>query len=136
MFSRKNWLLFFVFLNGFIFSNLIYGQVGGIKGTIYDENGDPLPFASIFVKESDQGAATNPDGYYELHLPSGRYLVYYQYLGYKTQSRTMDIEKEIVQVDIQFQVRDFVLSNLTFRAGEEDPAYSIMRKAIAKSNII
>jgi hypothetical protein len=43
-----------------VFSHVLHGQ--GIKGTVVGADGDPLPFASIGVKGSDQGTAANVEG--------------------------------------------------------------------------
>ena len=120
-------------LLGLLNSDPLCAQSGGISGTIFDENGDPLPFASIYIKETGQGAATNLDGYYEISLPPGPYQIFFQYLGYVTHSENLQVENKLIEIDVHFQIQDFVLSNLTFKAGDENPAYSIMRKTIAKS---
>ena len=50
----------------------------GIKGTIKTNEGETLPFASIYVKEGGTGTSSNLEGYYELRLNPGTYQVVYQ----------------------------------------------------------
>ncbi len=106
---------------------------GGIKGTIQSEDGTPLAWATIYVKQLGTGTATNEQGYYEISLPPGRYDIVYQYLGYESQQRQVEVGLEFVVMNISLKEQVIVLQNVTVTAGNEDPAYTIMRKAIAKA---
>lgn len=105
----------------------------GIKGIIKDENGDLLPFASIFVKEIGSGTSSNLDGFYEYRLKPGSYQVTYQFLGYATQVKTIKVGTSFEVVNIQMQAQVVNLPTFTLEANAEDPSYTIMRKAIAKA---
>ncbi len=54
-----------------------------ITGIVVDENGVPVPGASVVVKNSTTGTATDFDGNFTLDAPSDAILVV-SYLGYKT----------------------------------------------------
>lgn len=121
-----------VFLNLFavIFSS---ATAGGIKGRITDEEGYPLAYATIFVKQTGSGVATDIDGYYEVALAPGQYEISFQYLGYETQVQSVEIGLDFIEINRSLKSQAVVLQNVTVRAGNEDPAYTIMRKAIAKA---
>ncbi|MBS1486155.1 MAG: carboxypeptidase-like regulatory domain-containing protein [Bacteroidetes bacterium] len=106
---------------------------GGIKGTIKAEDGTTLPYASIYVKQTGLGATTDQNGYYELPLDAGHYEVIFKYLGYEASLRTVDISKEFIELDVVLKEQNILLQGVTVTAGKEDPAYTIMRKAIAKA---
>src|SRR5262245_37108646 len=59
-------------------------QGGGVAGMVTNEKGEPLPYTTIFVKETGSGTVANGRGAYELLLPSGKYQITFQYLGYET----------------------------------------------------
>ena len=105
----------------------------GIRGTITDENGKPLAFASIFVKRAGTGTTANEIGYYEVTLDSGRYEIIYQFLGYQTEVRNIEVLHDFVQVNVTLKPQATVLPTVVVQDGNEDPAYTIMRKAIAKA---
>jgi hypothetical protein len=107
---------------------------GGIRGTIRDEKGEPLAYATIFVKQTGSGTATNVDGNYELSLAQGSYEVVFQYLGYQTFVKQIEVGADFVTVDVVLTAQATVLQTVTIKSGKEDPAYTIMRKAIAKAN--
>lgn len=122
----------FLILAFFLFGTTVYA--GGIKGYIRDEKGEVLPFATIFVRETGSGATTNVEGYYEISLSPGKYTLVFQYLGFATQQKEVTIGASFQELNVQMQTQTTVLPTMTLKAGNEDPAYAIMRKAIAKAN--
>src|SRR5690349_14361297 len=106
---------------------------GGIKGVIKADDGTSLPFASIYIKQTGSGAATDTNGYYEIALPAGTYELVYKFLGYESATRTIEVAEDYVEVNVTLKQEVIVLANVTVKASKEDPAYTIMRKAIAKA---
>ena len=105
----------------------------GIKGTIKTDAGEILPFASIYVKEIGSGTSTNLEGYYELKLKAGEYEITYQFMGYKTQVRKVTVGSQIQTFNIAMETQVVSLATVTVIGKQEDPSYTIMRKAIAKA---
>jgi len=108
-------------------------HASGIRGHIRAEDGQALGFATIFVRQTGTGAVSNEEGFYEIKLQPGTYDVVYQYLGYETQMRTVEVTSDYATIDITMKLQITVLRPVTVEAGNEDPAYTIMRKAIAKA---
>ena len=115
----------------FLWVTCAFGQ--GIKGTIKDNTGELLPFASIYIKQTGSGTSSNADGYFELQLKPGTYEVTFQYLGYAAQTKTVKVAGTYTQLNIVLQPQSVVLNTVTVTADREDPAYTIMRKAISKA---
>lgn len=107
---------------------------GGVRGTISDEKGEPLSFATIYVREMGTGTTANADGYYAIPLPAGSYQLIFQHLGRRTEVRTVAVKTDMISMDITLQPQEIVLQSVTVDADEEDPAYTIMRKAIARAD--
>lgn len=122
---------FFFHALGILLSSQLLAQ--GIGGTIKDTDGEVLPFASIYIKEAGTGTSSNANGYYELRLTPGTYEVTYQYLGYAAQTKTVVVAGDFKTIDVVLQPQSMVLTTVTVTADAEDPAYTIMRKAIAKA---
>lgn len=112
----------------------VAAQQGGVRGIISDENGTPLSYATIFVKRVGTGTTANSEGLYEIALSPGRYELVFQHLGRKTVVRIVDIDGAFEEINITLVPQEIVLESVTIRADDEDPAYSIMRKAIAKAD--
>ncbi|MCF8331111.1 MAG: DUF5686 and carboxypeptidase regulatory-like domain-containing protein [Bacteroidales bacterium] len=107
-----------------------FGQ-SGIKGQIGDENGNPIAFASVYVKETQTGTITNRHGEYQLHLPKGNYTIKYQHLGYKSEKKQIAVDEQLRTVNIKLAAQALQLPAFIVSSGDEDPAYAIIRKAVA-----
>ena len=105
----------------------------GIRGKIAGDDGQLLSFATIYVQELGTGTAANAEGYYELNLEPGTYTLVYQYIGYGSLTKVVEVSDQWIDLDIELATQVVVLKDIEVRAGKEDPAYTIMRKAIAKS---
>jgi hypothetical protein len=106
---------------------------GSIRGTVKADDGSVLAFATIFVKQTGTGTTTNENGLYEITLPAGSYQVVYQYLGYESVVRQIEVGSGFTEVNVELKTQVVVLKDVIVRAGKEDPAYTIMRKAISKA---
>jgi hypothetical protein len=106
---------------------------GGIRGVVKGDDGNTLPFATIYVKQTGTGAATDANGKYEMTLTPGQYDVYFQYLGYETVTRVITVGDDFQEINITLKTQVVQLREVTIRASKEDPAYSVMRRAISKA---
>lgn len=113
--------------------SLASGQETGVHGTISDEQGGRLAYATIFVKQLGTGTTANAEGFYEIMLAPGQYELVFQHLGRKTEVRVVQVQREVVVLDITLAPQEIMLQSVTVNADDEDPAYTIMRKAIAKA---
>jgi hypothetical protein len=103
-----------------------------ISGTIKDKNGTLLPFSSILVKGTTQGVSANGKGVYAVQLQPGEYTLVCQYIGHKTVEKKIKVGKEDEKIDFELEAQQYNLKDVEVKAGGEDPAYAIIRKAIAK----
>ena len=112
----------------------VLSQNTGVHGTISDEDGNPLSFATIFVKQTGTGTTANADAFYEVNLPPGKYELVFQHLGRKSEVRIIEVRNGLAELNITLVPQEIMLQSVTVDADDEDPAYSIMRKAIAKAD--
>ena len=120
--------LFFVLL---IISIQSFAQSVNISGAIIDKAGKPVPFATIYIKNTTRGTSANSDGKYQLQLNVGQYEVYFRAVGFKQESRKIDIKGSQV-INVTLSEESYLLKDVVIRGNGEDPAYAIMRKAIKK----
>lgn len=107
---------------------------GGVSGRVTDTHGKPLAYATIFVQQTGSGATTNEEGYYELRLEPGNYTLVFQFLGYKTEAREIRVGQRMELLNVSLQEQPMQLPEVVLYEGREDPAYTVMRKAIAKAS--
>jgi hypothetical protein len=123
----KTYPIFFAFL---VFHLGVYAIK--ISGTITDNKGNILPYASVFIKGSSLGTTSNNRGKYFLELAPGNYTIVCQYVGYARQEKTVTLTTESITLDFQLSVQQTILKEVVVKPGGEDPAYEIIRHAIKK----
>jgi len=106
---------------------------GGIKGFVKADDGSPMPFTSIYIQQTGSGASTDLNGYFEVPLQRGHYDVVFKFIGYESVTRIIDVDSVFIEVNVTLKPQTIMLQTVVVSAGKEDPAYTIMRKAIAKA---
>ncbi len=112
---------------------------GTVRGTVRMADGKPLPYAALTAKSpettgrANTGTMANADGQYELKLAPGRYELVFQYLGFQTRQQPVEVGTNAVTIDVTMTEQVTRLAEVNVKKGSEDPAYSIMRRAIAKA---
>ncbi len=108
----------------------LFAQIN-LTGKIKDEQSNPVAFASIYVKNTTIGTSANSEGEYTLQLKPGQYEVLFKAVGYKQESRKIDIKANLL-LNVSLKPEAYLLNAVNISATGEDPAYAIMRKAIKK----
>ncbi len=105
----------------------------GIRGTIKNIKGQPLPNASFFIPELKTGLSSNINGEYSLKLPEGSFTVIVRYIGYESEEFKAEIGKSWIEKDFVLKEQAIVLREVAVgRSKKEDLAYTIIRKTISK----
>ena len=116
------------FLFTLLFSQISIAQV---MGTVQDINKEPLPYVNIYTEDGKNGTTTNEDGDFELKLSqTGEYTLIFQFLGFETLKKKIDIQKFPFKLDVQLASATTNLDEVTINSNE-NPADRIIRNAIA-----
>ena len=88
-----------------------------LQGTIKDAQGETLPGANIYVRESKAGAVADADGKFTLSIPRGKKAtVDYSFVGMKSQTKSYDGKRNYVNQVIVLQedgmLNDVVVTGL------------------------
>ncbi|MCX2572959.1 DUF5686 and carboxypeptidase regulatory-like domain-containing protein [Pedobacter sandarakinus] len=110
-------------------TKLAIAQQHIVSGTVKDLNGQAVPFASVYLKNTTTGTSANIDGRYEIRLNDGEHVLSFRAVGYKQQESVVDIHSNVT-LDVKLAAESYTLENVTIKANAEDPAYAIIRKAI------
>lgn len=80
--------------------NMISGHVL-VKGS--EEN---IPYATVLIVGSGQGTVSNEEGQFEFkNLPAGKYTLRVSAVGYKTQEKAIEVNKDFTAV-VHFQMEE------------------------------
>jgi hypothetical protein len=102
-----------------------------LKGKVTDNERNPIPGAVLFIREISQGIATDNKGEFQVKLNEGSYTCEFSSLGYEKKSVTVVINKSSQSIVVSLNEKAYELDEVVISSRREDPAYSIMRKAIA-----
>jgi outer membrane receptor for ferrienterochelin and colicin len=83
------------------------------------ETGEYLIGASVYIKESLQGVSTNEYGFYSLTVPEGSYTVDYAFLGLKSQSKKVALNKD-QRINIALENSSIVTAEVVVEAERAD----------------
>ena len=86
---------------GVLLAASVFAQNGTIRGTITDaETGEAMIGATVVIKGTTNGAATDIDGKYTISVAPGKYVLVVSYVSYQTKE-VKDIEVKPGQVVLQ-----------------------------------
>lgn len=124
--QKNSWIIFLLII--LIFPNSLLAQ--SLLGKITDESNNPIPYASVFIKEAKQGTTSNTDGVFLINLPKGSYSIIFRCLGYETAEKKIEVKPGQNTLSVTLNVKPYQIAPVTIGSKNEDPAYSIVRKAI------
>ena len=107
-----------------------------VSGYVLDENNNPLPFVNIYLKyQNRQGTTTDNDGKYFMQLPNGQYTLVFSILGYEKKEVEVTItHNNDVTQNVWLKPSSVALNEMVVKAKRRDPAYEIIKQAIANKS--
>jgi iron complex outermembrane receptor protein len=132
---KKN--IFFLFLFVSILAN---AQTFTLKGKVVDENNESLSGATVLVKETNKGTATDFDGKFSMDLTKGEYTIQVSFIGYKTNIQGVTIVNQDVELNFFLTSDENVLEEVlvsAVRVNAEVPVTfsNLSKKEISKRNL-
>lgn len=122
--------IFSLFLFLCVFVQLSFSQV--VSGVVKDSLGNPVPYCGISIKGAGVSTSTNQYGRYSISVTPGSYTIICRHVGYGKQEKQIEISRGSSELDFILKSQEVVMDEVVVKAGSEDPAYAIIRKAIRK----
>lgn len=102
----KQGLLLFLLL----WAASLWAQTRTVRGTVVDEQGEPLAGVTVLVKGTNQATSTDADGRFELSLPASGATLVFSYVGFATRELAVTTESQLqVQMFIEKKLMDEVV---------------------------
>ena len=100
-----------------------------VSGIVKDDKGNPMPNASVYIKDRKGGTSCNSKGEYFLNLSPGNYTLICQHVGYRRETKDITVADTDITVDFVISLVDFTMEEVVVRSGE-NPANDIITNAI------
>ena len=98
-----------------------------VSGTVTDENGAPLPGATVLVEETNQGTTTDFDGNYQINAAQGQTLVF-SYVGYESQSVAVGTSSSInMQLQAANELEEVIITALGVERKTAELGYAVSK---------
>ena len=104
------------------------------RGSVTDDKGNPVPYAALYLREARSGFTTDEHGQFQTKLAQGRYTCEVSSLGFTSQAFSFDMPGHDYEKNFTLAERIYSLPEVNVVKGGEDPAYAVMRKAIARTS--
>ncbi|MFK7814647.1 MAG: SusC/RagA family TonB-linked outer membrane protein [Maribacter sp.] len=107
---------------------ITFAQEKTVSGTVTDQDGLPLPGASVVIKGTTTGSQTDFDGLYSINAEEGATLVF-SYVGQKTQEIVVGASNSInAQLDLDAQALDeVVVTALGIKREQKSLGYAVSK---------
>jgi len=93
----RNGIIFFLFLTS---PFVLFGQTE-IQGTIYDEKGDPVIGANVFIEGSYSGSSSDQEGHFSFEFDvKGAHILVVKFMGYQDVHLPIDIAEDSIEVRV------------------------------------
>lgn len=116
------------------FSTMTFAAGNGrVTGQVIDsKNNIKLAGVQVTSKESNRKAVTDPQGEYNLSLPTGEHTLVFSYLGYTARTQNITVkENETTTLNIDFSADVFTLEELVVRGYGVGQARALNRQKTA-----
>ncbi len=102
-----------------------------VKGVVRDQDGEPIPYAKVYVEKTTTGVVTNIKGEYYFELVNGTHRLVFSSLGYQSKVVEVVVAGKAQTLDVVLNDEGVQMETVTLTAGRKDPAYAIMEQVIA-----
>jgi len=93
----------------FLFYGSLLSQV--LKGTLQDQNNEPIAGANIYLEGTVLGTASNADGSFTIsNVPEGHYTLIISFIGFQQETIPLPVENSDIDLEI------IILQNLPFQS--------------------
>ncbi len=129
--KTTNSLSFFYLTFIFLFLSISVSSQN-FSGRVLDSSSEPVPYASIYLKELMRGFTADESGTFHTTLAPGNYTYEVSSMGYRPQSLQVTITNAAApSLTIILEEQVYALKEVRINKKAEDPAYAVMRQTIA-----
>jgi len=104
-----------------------------LKGKISSSSGEPIPYSTIYIKETTSGIVADEQGKFQVKLNPGNYTCEFRCIGYQSQTKSINITAEGTEINVVLAEKSQQLNEVVVMRSKENPADRVMRQAIARA---
>ena len=102
-----------------------------LKGVIKGTDRETVFGATLFIQSIGLGVVADKDGSFSANLKPGKYSCEFRCMGYQTVVKEIEMEEHDLYIEILLSEAAYIIPEVTITRGKENPAYAVIRRAIA-----
>lgn len=125
-------LFILTFLFACMTGGAVSAQTGKVRGFVYDENKNPVPFANVVVTGTNIGTLTSEGGYYVLNnVPVGNQEIQVILMGYQTSKQPVTVSAtRVPQLDFTLREESVILGDVEVNAERQEQKTQVLTSVV------
>lgn len=127
-----------IFLSLLFIANILNGQEKyGVKGIVKcSDNKEVLSGVTVLVESLNVGTSTDNNGFYELFLPQGSYNIRFSFVGYISETRTVNITDSFNELNISLKIDNKMLDAVVVSSTRKDANVTELKMSVQTIDMV
>lgn len=127
-----------IFLSLLFIANILNGQEKyGVKGIVKcSDNKEVLSGVTVLVESLNVGTSTDKNGFYELFLPQGSYTIRFSFVGYISETRTVNITDSFNELNISLKIDNKLLDAVVVSSTRKDANVTELKMSVQTIDMV
>ena len=127
-----------IFLYLLFIANILNGQEKyGVKGIVKcSDNKEVLSGVTILVESLNVGTSTDKNGFYELFLPQGSYTIRFSFVGYISETKTINVTNSFNELNISLKIDNKMLDAVVVSSTRKDANVTELKMSVQTIDMV
>lgn len=127
-----------IFLSLLFIANILNGQEKyGVKGIVKcSDNKEVLSGVTVLVESLNVGTSTDKNGFYELFLPQGSYTIKFSFVGYISETKTVNITDSFNELNISLKIDNKMLDAVVVSSTRKDANVTELKMSVQTIDMV
>lgn len=127
-----------IFLYLLFIANILNGQEKyGVKGIVKcSDNKEVLSGVTVLVESLNVGTSTDKNGFYELFLPQGSYTIRFSFVGYISETKTINVKNSFNELNISLKIDNKILDAVVVSSTRKDANVTELKMSVQTIDMV
>lgn len=127
-----------IFLYLLFIANILNGQEKyGVKGIVKcSDNKEVLSGVTVLVESLNVGTSTDKNGFYELFLPQGSYTIRFSFVGYISETKTINVTNSFNELNISLKIDNKMLDAVVVSSTRKDANVTELKMSVQTIDMV
>lgn len=127
-----------IFLSLLFIANILNGQEKyGVKGIVKcSDNKEVLSGVTVLVESLNVGTSTDKNGFYELFLPQGSYTIRFSFVGYISETKTINVTYSFNELNISLKIDNKMLDAVVVSSTRKDANVTELKMSVQTIDMV